>query len=101
MLGQALMLSILTVIVVMIVQAPEDSVRFSLLSGAFLIAGVASFWSVLALSIKRLHDIGWSVGLIICLFLPPIAMVSILILAVMPGSQATNQHGPPPFPENR
>ncbi|MBL4725666.1 MAG: DUF805 domain-containing protein [Rhizobiaceae bacterium] len=99
MLGQALMLSIIAVIVVMIVKTPENSPDLVGLGLALLVAGLASFWSVLALCAKRLHDLGWSIGVIIFLFVPPVAMVFLLILAIMPGSQETNPHGPPPFPD--
>lgn len=98
MLGQALMLSVLAVIVVMIVKTPDNSPDLVGLGLALIVAGLVSIWGVLALSAKRLHDLGWSIGVIILLFVPMVTMVFLLILAIMPGSQETNPHGPPPFP---
>lgn len=93
------MLSVLAVIVVMIVKTPEDSPDLVGLGLAMIVAGLASTWGVLALSAKRLHDLGWSIGVIVLLFVPMVTMVFLLILAIMPGSQETNPHGPPPFPD--
>ena len=92
------MLSVLAVIIVMIVKTPENSPDLLGLGLALIVAGLAAMWGVLALSAKRLHDLGWSIGVIIFLFVPPVAMVFLLILAIMPGSQEDNPHGPPPFP---
>lgn len=93
------MLSVLAVIVVMIVKTPEGSPDLVGLGLAMIVAGFASVWGVLALCVKRLHDLGWSVGVIIFLFVPMVSMVFLLILAIMPGLQETNQHGSPPFPD--
>lgn len=93
------MLSVLAVIVVMMVNAPENSPDLIGLFLAMIVGGLLSFWGLLALCTKRLHDLGWSVGAIALLFVPPVMMVFLLILAIMPGSQETNAHGPPPFPK--
>ena len=93
------MLSVLAVIVVMIVKTPDNSPDLVGLGLALIVAGLAAVWGVLALSAKRLHDLGWSIGVIILLFVPMVTMVFLLILAIMPGSQETNSHGPPPFPD--
>lgn len=93
------MLSVLAVIVVMIVKTPEGSADLVGLGLALIAVGLASIWGVLALSAKRLHDLGWSIGVIVLLFVPMVTAVFLLILAIMPGSQETNPHGPPPFPD--
>lgn len=93
------MLSVLAVIIVMIVKTPDNSPDLVGLGMALIVAGFAAIWGVLALSAKRLHDLGWSIGVIVFLFVPPVAMVFLLIMAIMPGSQESNLHGPPPFPD--
>lgn len=93
------MLSVLAVIVVMIVKTPDNSPDLVGLGLAMIVAGIASLWGVLALSAKRLHDLGWSIGVIVLLFVPMVTAVFLLILAIMPGSQEANPHGPPPFPD--
>lgn len=90
------MLSILAVIIVMIVKTPEESPDLVGLGLALIVAGFAALWGILALSIKRVHDIGWPIIVIVLLILP---VVFLLLLAVLPGSQETNSHGPPPFPD--
>lgn len=97
MLGLVLMLSVLVVIVVMTVNTPDNHPDLGWLGLSMIAAGFASIWGTLALCIKRLHDLGWSVGVIVFLFVPMVSMVFLLILAIMPGLQETNQHGPPPF----
>lgn len=92
------MLSVLAVIVVMIVKTPDNSPDLVGLGLAMIVAGPASVWSILALGVKRLHDLGWPIGLIILLFVPMVTVIFLLTLAIMPGSQETNSHGPPPFP---
>lgn len=90
------MLSILAVIIVMIVKTPEESPNLVGLGLALIVAGFAALWGVLALSIKRLNDIGWPLVAVLLLILP---MVFLLMLAILPGSQETSRHGPPPFPD--
>jgi len=96
-LGQLFMLTVLAIVVVLIVNTPETSPRFGFWGLVFIVVGTVAAWSVIALSIKRLHDIGWPSQLIIGLFVPIANLVLMLILASRLGSPETNQHGPPPF----
>ncbi len=100
-LGQLFMLSILVVIVVLIVQTPESNPRFVLWGLVFILVGFAAFWSVIALSVKRLHDLGWPTALVLALFVPFASPVMIIILAVMPGMQQENEFGPAPFGKSK
>lgn len=59
----------------------------------------ASAWALLAMAVKRLHDLDLPAPLAICLIIPAIAFFAWLFLAAMPSRQVTNRHGPPPFPE--
>lgn len=58
-----------------------------------------SVWALLALAVKRLHDLDLPAILAVVLVLPGIAYFAWLFLAFMPSKQVTNKHGPPPFPK--
>ncbi len=60
---------------------------------------LASAWALFAMSIKRLHDIGYSGILAVCIFIPGISLLFLLAMMLIPGSQDTNEYGPPPFPK--
>ncbi|TDH38090.1 DUF805 domain-containing protein [Pseudohoeflea suaedae] len=66
-------------------------IGFSLIVAAFLTA-----WSVLAATVKRLHDIGLPGGWAIALFFPPAALPAILALSLWPTRQGPNRFGAGP-----
>lgn len=65
----------------------------------FVVLGFWAFaaWGLLAMSVKRLHDLNLPGLLAVVLLVPAVALLGWLFLAFMPGSRETNQHGPPPF----
>jgi uncharacterized membrane protein YhaH (DUF805 family) len=68
----------------------------------FLLVTGALIWPVAALTIKRVHDLGWPVILAILIFVPGAQWFFLSALCVMPSLARTNEHGPPPFrPVNR
>jgi len=84
-------------VIYQIVKAGTDEGRLALWGLAFIgLAGVA-FWSGLALSIKRLHDLDLPWMLVVLQFIPAIMWLFIIFLMVVPSKQLTNEHGPPPF----
>lgn len=58
---------------------------------------LASAWAILAMSVKRLHDIGFSAKLSVLVFIPVLSLLFLIAMMLIPGSQETNEHGPPPF----
>lgn len=64
-----------------------------------LVVFLASLWALLALAVKRLHDLDLPPILSVVLIIPGIAYFAWLFLAFMPSKQVTNRHGPPPFPK--
>lgn len=56
-----------------------------------------SLWALLALAVKRLHDLDLPTVLSVVLIIPGIAYFAWLFLAFMPSKQVTNKHGQPPF----
>ena len=87
-------------IVAQILGARDESAEQALWGLVLLAAWVVSAWIGLALAVKRLHDIGLPAVLAVLLIIQPIAFFAFLVLAFWPSLQATNQHGPPPFPRD-
>ena len=80
--GQLFMLSILAVIVSLIVNTPEESPRFAAWGLAFIIGGLATSYSIVALSIKRINDLEWPLPTLIALFIPMTSVLFIFLLAI-------------------
>lgn len=59
---------------------------------------VATLWSLFALAVKRLHDLGVTGWLALIILFPTINWIFLLALAFVPSKQETNEWGPPPFP---
>ncbi|GAB4352557.1 MAG: DUF805 domain-containing protein [Oricola sp.] len=97
-LGALLMVLIQAAIISRIATVPEDSPELALWGVAMLAAWVATAWVILALAVKRLHDLGLPGVLAICLLIPAVAFLAFLLLALLPSKQETNEHGAPPFP---
>ncbi len=60
------------------------------------IAGLLTFvmlWPYLALSTKRLHDIGWSGVFSIALLIPIVQIVAFVALCLIPGTSGPNRYG--------
>lgn len=96
-LGQLLMMSIFAVIIARIVAAGEDQnllAIWGLIMFAFF--GFA-LWGSLALTVKRLHDLGQPGALAVVMFIPTVNFIAAVILMILPSSPNTNEHGPPPF----
>lgn len=52
----------------------------------------------IAISVKRLHDLGWSGWLWLLNFVPVVGSFFPLVIAVLPGNEGDNRYGPPPPP---
>jgi uncharacterized membrane protein YhaH (DUF805 family) len=59
----------------------------------FLTCVAISFWASMALSIKRLHDMGYPGALAICLVVPAISIIALLAFCVWPGTAGPNTYG--------
>ncbi len=64
----------------------------------FVLVGLATLWSLVALFLKRLHDLGLPGALCVLAVFSGINFFFFLFLAFMPSKQEINEHGPPPFP---
>lgn len=96
-LGQLLMMSILAVIVarILAVRGQENATLFW--GMALIIGGAISFWSTLALTVKRLHDLSLPGALVLILFVPTVNFIFAIVLMFLPSRPEVNQYGPPPF----
>ena len=90
-----------TYVVMSIVATPEESTAFGLWGLALLAMLIVSLWSSIALSVKRLHDMGYSGFLSLIMFVPMASMILFLVLCVMPGQSGKNQYGAPPISASR
>lgn len=81
------------------VEMMADGVGVALFGLVAMAAFFVSIWALLALAVKRLHDLDLPAILGVVLIIPGIAYFAWLFLAFMPSKQVTNKHGPPPFPK--
>jgi uncharacterized membrane protein YhaH (DUF805 family) len=75
---------------------PEGSMAGQTWAAAFWLVMIVSVWSNVALSVKRLHDIGKPGIIAIVLFIPVISIVAFIALCLIPGEQGPNQYGTRP-----
>lgn len=61
-----------------------------------IVAGIGAMVVGLQISIKRLHDIGWSGWLLLIGLIPLVGSIFQLLTFVMPGSKGSNRFGAPP-----
>ena len=64
-----------------------------------IVALIAAMVIGIQISVKRLHDIGWSGWLLLIALVPLVGSIFQILIFVMPGTKGSNLYGPPP-PEN-
>jgi uncharacterized membrane protein YhaH (DUF805 family) len=99
-LGALGMILIQGAVIAQILGAPDDSGEQALWGLVLLAVWAVSAWVLVALAVKRLHDIGLPAVLAVLLLIQPIAYIAFFVLAFWPSTQETNEHGPPPFPRS-
>ena len=92
-----LQLTLLTLLIYQAVQAGDNEERLIAVGLAMMALMVFLGWSIIALSIKRLHDVNLPAVLSILLFIPAINWAAFLYLMLKSSHPETNEHGPPPF----
>lgn len=77
------------------------AIKASVLLGGLVmtVIGIAAIIVGIQISVKRLHDIGWSGWLLLITLIPFVGSIFQLLIFVMPGSQGSNRFGAAP-PEN-
>lgn len=62
----------------------------------FFMVMMASLYMTFAISVKRLHDLGWP-GIVACVFLfPAIGLLAFMLLGLLKGGNEPNKYGPVP-----
>lgn len=77
------------------------AIKASVLLGGLImtVIGIAAIIVGIQISVKRLHDVGWSGWLLLITLIPFVGSIFQLLIFVMPGSQGSNRFGAAP-PEN-
>jgi uncharacterized membrane protein YhaH (DUF805 family) len=76
--------------------APEGSAASQTLLSVFWLVMLLAIWANVALSVKRLHDIGKPGLIAVLLFIPVISIVAFVALCLIRGNPGPNQYGPHP-----
>lgn len=98
-LGAGFLLIPQILIIIQLVRADEVKAEGALAFWALCLLACVLFtiWSLVALFLKRLHDLELPGMLCLIVFVSGINFLFFLFLALMPSKQNTNEHGPPPF----
>lgn len=73
------------------------AVSFSIFSVLWLIYSLAALIPALAVSVRRLHDIGRSAWWMLVPFVPVVGLFVFLIFMVLPGDPEANEYGENPI----
>ncbi|CAN7233358.1 DUF805 domain-containing protein [Pararhizobium sp. LjRoot238] len=71
-----------------------NDIALALWTLILVVTGLVSTASVVMLTIKRLHDVGYPGPLAICLFIPVLSPVVFITLCLWPGKPGANEYGP-------
>lgn len=70
-----------------------NDIALALWTLILVVSGLVSTASIVLLTIKRLHDIGYPGPLAICLFIPVLSPVVFIALCLWPGTEGNNEYG--------
>lgn len=99
-LAALLMVLIQAAIIAKIASYPEDHPALAFWGLALFAVWIATAWAMIALGVKRLHDLGKPGALAVGLLIPGVSFIAFILLAIMPGTGKPNEHGPSPFPRD-
>jgi uncharacterized membrane protein YhaH (DUF805 family) len=60
---------------------------------SFSLAGLATAFPMVAITVKRLHDLGRSGWIAVLAFFPFLNLLTIILLSALPGTQGPNRYG--------
>lgn len=92
-LGLAFWLAVLAMPVAMALKVETGGEGAMLVGFAIIVAFLPAAWSVLALGVKRLHDLGLPGYAILILFVPGVGIIAFILLAVLPSAPGANAYG--------
>ena len=71
----------------------EGSAELEAWSLVTVVAGMFALWASVALTVKRLHDIGKGGAFAVLVFVPLVSIVLLVVLALVPGTESPNRYG--------
>lgn len=77
----------------LLLRQPPGSDAAALWEAVFSAGFIVTFWSSIAVSVKRLHDLGKPGILAVALVIPVVSVVAFFVLALWPGDPAPNAFG--------
>lgn len=80
---------------------PEESTAGQTWAAIFWLVMVVAIWANVALSVKRLHDIGKPGLIALALFIPIVSIIAFVALCLIPGNAGPNQYGQHPNAPSR
>ena len=90
----SLLLNMTTVYLVyriyLVPEGSDESVFWGLI---FIVVGVVCTWSVIALTVKRVHDFGKPGLLWLLLVVPVVSIIAFIVFCAHPGDDGPNQYG--------
>lgn len=72
----------------------ENDIALALWTLVLVVTSLVAAASIVMLSVKRLHDIGYPGALAICMFIPVLSPVIFITLCLWPGKPGANEYGP-------
>ncbi|MCX7306178.1 MAG: DUF805 domain-containing protein [Hyphomicrobiales bacterium] len=72
---------------------PQESTAGQGWAAAFWLVMVVAIWANVALSVKRLHDVGKPGLMAVALFIPVISIIAFIALCLIPGEAGPNRYG--------
>lgn len=95
-LATALLICAMWVCISQIIAFRESEELLAIWTLLFLASGLAFTWGLIALGVKRLHDIGISGWFIVLMFITGLYLIAWVGLSAWPGEAEENIYGPPP-----
>lgn len=92
-LGLLFIIALFGILIAQLSTAEPHSARATFLSLCFIAYFFVSVWMLVAMSIKRLHDINIPGAVAICLFVPAVSIIALLVLCAWRGTHGPNDYG--------
>jgi uncharacterized membrane protein YhaH (DUF805 family) len=73
--------------------APEGSHDSNMWMVIFVVTVLATLWSYIVLTVKRLHDLDKPGIVALVLFVPVVQIIAFLVLCLFPGQSGPNRYG--------
>ena len=92
-LGVLFQMAVYGVIISQLAANPEESARFSFWVACLFIFSLLCVWQMVAMAVKRLHDMNIPGAVVLCLFVPAVSIIAFLVMCVWWGTAGPNDYG--------